>query len=542
MSAGPGSLGAGTGAGTVAVRECAGCRRPLKPDARFCTACGTPVQADVTVTVVEGAQPRSRADGRPREARPAVLHPAFGEATPAGPGRRVLAYAIDAAAVGLVGGALLAWTGSVLLVALVVAELALGLLVWEAHTGRTLGNTVLGLRTAREETPYSVGPARAFLRGLVLAAGHAVAGLGQWVVVASAAFDTSGRAQAWHDRIGRAVVVDVRAHERAVEALHAAEDARVAAVGAGQGVGRPAGPAGRPGGAPRGVGPSTAGPASAVPSTAGPASAVPSTAVPAVPGPSTAAASGAAPAGVVPQPVAAHPPVAPAAGGYGAGAPHVGGVTAPGTPARAAGDPAAPTGRRAARAAAVQGTAPGTAGPGSAASGAAGPGTAGPGTAGQPVAPASVPPAAPVGAVGGWTGVRPIVPARAEPEPAVAPRAPHQAQPAPFLVTLDTGQVMSVTGPGLIGRSPRPAPGERCDHVIVVDDPERSVSRTHARFGIDNGTFWVSDAGSGNGTTLRLPGGRVIPVPADQRVLVPSGSTIQVGDRGVRIDAPTSRG
>ncbi|VTR76750.1 RDD family protein [Cellulomonas hominis] len=499
-------------AGTVAVRECAGCRRPLKPDARFCTACGTPVQADVTVTVVEGAQPRSRADGRPREVRPAVLHPAFGEATPAGPGRRVLAYAIDAAAVGLVGGALLAWTGSVLLVALVVAELALGLLVWEAHTGRTLGNTLLGLRTAREETPYSVGPARAFLRGLVLAAGHAVAGLGQWVVVASAAFDTSGRAQAWHDRIGRAVVVDVRAHERAVEALHEAEDAQVARVGAARAVGAAA-PTGQPGGAPRGVVPSAAGPSSAGSSSAGP---------------STAAPAGVAPAGVVPQPVAAHPPVAPAAGGYGAGAPQVGGATAPGTPAHTAADPAAPTGRRAARAAAEHGT--------------AGPGTAGPGTAGQPVAPASVPPAAPVGAEGGWTGVRPIVPARAEPEPALAPRAPHQAQPAPFLVTLDTGQVMSVTGPGLIGRSPRPAPGERCDHVIVVDDPERSVSRTHARFGIDNGTFWVSDAGSGNGTTLRLPGGRVIPVPADQRVLVPSGSTIQVGDRGVRIDAPTSRG
>jgi hypothetical protein len=486
MSAGPGPLG------TVAVLECASCRRPLKPDARFCTACGTPVQADATVTVVEGAQPRSRADARPREARPAVLHPAFGEATPAGAGRRVAAYAIDAVAVGVVGGALLAWTGSVLLVALVVAELALGLLVWEAHTGRTLGNTVLGLRTAREETPYSVGPARAFLRGLVLAAGHAAAGLGQWVVVASAALDKSGRAQAWHDRVGRAVVVDVRAHERAVGALHEAEDA--GAAGAGRAVGREVRGARVPG-AGRAVGQH----ATAAQPVAG------------VPG---------APAGVVPR-----QPVAPQVPGHGPGVPGVAGAVpagAPGTPsAPAAGpsapDPSAPTGRRAARAA-EQGAA----------------------LTGQPPTPSA--PSTPVGADGGWTGVRPIVPARAEPEPVVAPRVAHQAQPAPFLVTLDTGQVMSVTGPGLIGRSPRPVPGERCDHVIVVDDPERSVSRTHARFGIDNGTFWVSDAGSGNGTTLRLPGGRVIPVPADQRVLVPSGSTIQVGDRGVRIDAPAPRG
>jgi hypothetical protein len=186
------------------------------------------------------------------------------------------------------------------------------------------------------------------------------------------------------------------------------------------------------------------------------------------------------------------------------------------------------------------------------------PGHAAPGSAAAPAVgavPPAVDPGAPTGrraaraaeqsaaeGADGWTGVRPVVPAPAQPDEPAPARAPHQAQPAPFLVTLDTGQVMTVTGPGLIGRAPRPQPGERCDHVIVVEDPERSVSRTHARFGIENGTFWVSDAGSGNGTTLRLPGGRVIPVPADQRVLVPSGATIQVGDRGVRIDAPGAAG
>jgi hypothetical protein len=450
--------------GSVAVHECASCHRPLRPDARFCTACGTPVQGDVTVHVVEGAQGRARADARPREPRPSVLHPAFGDAAPAGTGRRVAAYAIDAVAVGVVAGGLYAWTGSLLLVALTVLELGIGLLVWEAHTGRTLGNSLLGLRTAREETPYSVGPARAFLRGLVLAAGHAAAGLGQWLVVASTAFDKSGKAQAWHDRVGRAVVVDVRAHERAVEeALDAADQAVQAAQ---QPVPR-AVPAVAP--APQGVVPHAAVPQPTVPPT------VPPQAVP--------------------------PQVAPAAGSQVA--------AQPGVP-----DAAVPTGRRAARA--TEQPAPAQAAP-------THPAPTQPAPAGQGQAP---------------TGIRPIVPAAAQPEPAAPSRAAHQVQPAPFLVTLDTGAVMTVTGPGLIGRMPRPAPGERCDHVIVVDDPERSVSRTHARFGIDSGTFWVSDAGSGNGTTLRLPGGRVIPVPADQRVLVPSGSTIQVGDRGVRIDAP----
>lgn len=470
--------------GTVALRTCASCHRPLAPDARFCTACGTPAQADATVTVVEGAQGRARADARPREPRPAVLHPAFGDATPAGPGRRVLAYAVDAVAVGAVAGGLLAWTGSWLLAALVVVELAVGLLVWEAHTGRTLGNTVLGLRTAREETPYSVGPARAFLRGLVLAAGHAAAGLGQWVVVASGAFDKTGRAQAWHDRVGRAVVVDVRAHERAVEeAAEVAERAGAVAVGAAPRAAAQVGTAGVPQqqttGAAAGRPPVLASPAQPPqPQQVAPAAAP--TAVP----PTTATQP--------PAPVAPAPVATPADGGAGA-----------------------PTGRRAARAAAAQAPAVPAA------------------TRAQPPA-AAVQPAADAASV----GIRPVVPARPAPEPTAPRVVHHQAQPSPFLVTLDTGEVMSVTGPGLIGRAPRPAAGERCDHVVVVDDPERSVSRTHARFGIEDGTFWVSDAGSGNGTTLRLPGGRVVPVPADQRVLVPSGSTIQVGDRGVRIDAP----
>jgi hypothetical protein len=480
--------------GAVAVRACASCHRPLREDARFCTACGAPAQPDATVTVVEGAQGRSRADTRPREPRPAVLHPAFGDATPAGPGRRVLAYALDAVAVGAVAGGVLAWTGSWLLAALVVVELAVGLLVWEAHTGRTLGNTALGLRTAREETPYSVGPARGFLRGLVLAAGHAAAGLGQWLVVASGAFDKTGRAQAWHDRVGRAVVVDVRAHERAVEAAaDAAERAGAVAVSAAPRAGTQVGAAGVP-----------QQQQGAVPGA--PAGAVQAVGTPSQPPRAGAAAPqpqqvGPVPGAAAPLPV---PPVAP---------------TQPPAPVAApAGDAAsAPSGRRAARAAAAQAPAV----------------PAGDRAQPQQQPAAAAQPAAEAASV----GIRPVVPAQPAPAPA-APRRVHPAQPSPFLVTLDTGQVMSVTGPGLIGRAPRPVAGERCDHVIVVDDPERSVSRTHARFGIDDGTFWVSDAGSGNGTTLRLPGGRVVPVPADQRVLVPSGSTIQVGDRGVRIDAP----
>ncbi|HEY0214826.1 MAG TPA: RDD family protein [Cellulomonas sp.] len=485
-----GTAPAGTPDGALAQAEgaaaaCAHCHRPLRADARFCTACGQPVAEGATVTVVQGAQPRGRSDRADRDRadrlarreQPAVLPPSFGLAAPARPGRRVGAYAVDAVVVAAVGGAVLALTGSMLVTALAVVELGAGLVVWELRTGRTLGNLLLGLRTAREETPYAIGPARGLLRALVLAAGHAVAGLGQWVVVGSTALDRSGRAQGWHDRVGRAVVVDVRAHERAVDG---AQDAAEAAAN------------GAPGGTSGTSGPVRPGAGRADPS------------VPAVPAgrPSAASWASAGPAQPSP-PGAVRPDLRP-------GSPASSVPSAPSSVGLGGGLPVPPP--------------PVTPGPGhgtrdvTSASAAAG------------AVPTSAVPTVPV------TPVTPVVPAMAPSE--VRPATAARAEVAPYLVTLDTGRSMTVTGPGLIGRSPRPVAGEPCDHVVVIDDPERSVSRTHARFGIDRGTFWVSDAGSGNGTRLALPDGRVIAVPADQRVPVPSGGVIQVGDRTVTIHAP----
>ena len=85
----------------------------------------------------------------------------------------------------LVSGVVLALSGSAVLAALAAAELVVGIVVWEARTGRTFGNVLLGLRAARQETPYAPGLARGVPRALVLAAGHLVAGVGQWLVVGS---------------------------------------------------------------------------------------------------------------------------------------------------------------------------------------------------------------------------------------------------------------------------------------------------------------------------------------------------------------------
>lgn len=468
---------------------CTACGRPVRTDARFCTACGTPV---AHVTVVEAqpptrrssatgrrrstappdaATPRATSVGRPAPAAPAVpaalrvpadpfgaapaagraaapvvgtaarpglvpggpasggaagLGPAFDGVSVVGVGARLGAYALDALVVSLVAAGVLLTTGQPVLGALVGVELVVGLVVWEARTGRTFGNLALGLRAARVETPFAPGLARAARRALVLLAGHLVAGVGQWVVLGSVAGDRGPLRQGWHDKAGRAVVVDVRRPRTSVLVpAPSSPDASAATYG---GLAR----AGVPGASPladRAVAP-------AVPVAA-------SAAVPGVPG------------------------LARTPGLPGASLP-------PGLPPVPAGVPGvAPTGSH------------------------------------MPSAAPAVPPA---------------------PAPGAVPR------PRSYVLTLDTGEALSVSGPGLLGRAPRPRDGERCDHVVTIDDPQRSLSRTHARFGIDARGLWVADAGSGNGTVVVLPSGQSVVVAPERPTPVPPGSTIRLGDRTVLVD------
>ncbi len=415
----------------MSEQTCASCGRALREGARFCTGCGAPA---APMIVVEAQPPvtRRRSSGRargaartshPPVATPAAAGPrvvgapaladglgaAFDGVRTVGVGARLGAFAIDTLVVLGVAGVVLGATQRPVLAALVALELAVGLVVWEARTGRTVGNLVLGLRAARVETPYAPGLGRAVRRALVVGAGHLVGGVGQWVVVGSVAGDRSALRQGWHDRAGRAVVVDVRGPRAG-----------------GAGVGAPATP-----------GVVTVGPAAPVARLApGAPTAVP-TGVP------TGAPTG-VPAGVPPT------------------------VSAPG--------PVPAAGPRATHA-----------------------------------------------------GAHPVVP-----HPSAAPTAP--VRPRTFVLTLDTGEAMSVSGPGVIGRAPRPRDGERCDHVVTVDDPQRSLSRTHARFGIDARGFWVADAGSGNGTVVVLPSGQSVVVAPERPTPVPSGSTVRIGDRTVLVE------
>lgn len=105
------------------------------------------------------------------------------------------------------------------------------------------------------------------------------------------------------------------------------------------------------------------------------------------------------------------------------------------------------------------------------------------------------------------------------------------AQPARFVLQFSTGEAATVEGTGLIGRNPRPEPGEFFDQLVTVSDASRSVSKTHLEFGQDAGEFWVRDRYSGNGTQLRAPDAPVVHLIPDRRYRVPRGSRVDVGDQ-----------
>lgn len=81
--------------------------------------------------------------------------------------------------------------------------------LWEAASGQTPGNRVLGLRTVNEDG-LAPGFGAVLVRNLLLAV-SAVTVVGPWILTVSNLWDHPTRRQGWHDKAARTLVVDVRA-------------------------------------------------------------------------------------------------------------------------------------------------------------------------------------------------------------------------------------------------------------------------------------------------------------------------------------------
>ena len=151
----------------------------------------------------------------------------------------------------------------------------------------------------------------------------------------------------------------------------------------------------------------------------------------------------------------------------------------------------------------------------------------------QPVQPAG--PAVP--ARHGGASAMPKVPQAPTPQAS----APQQAAPRPsfasaptLAIIVDDGQRIEVNAQIVLGRAPEQTPADA--QAIAIADSTRSLSRTHLRVSpADGEALWIEDTFSANGTRLQAPDGSTQPLPRGQRVKVPVGTVLLLGERRLSV-------
>lgn len=149
-----------------------------------------------------------------------------------------------------------------------------------------------------------------------------------------------------------------------------------------------------------------------------------------------------------------------------------------------------------------------------------------------------VPPAGPaVPARHGGASAMPKVPQAPTPQAS----APQQSAPRPsfasaptLAIIVDDGQRIEVTAQIVLGRAPEQTPADA--QAIAIADSTRSLSRTHLRVApADGEALWIEDTFSANGTRLQAPDGSTQPLPRGQRVKVPVGTVLLLGERRLSV-------
>ena len=151
---------------------------------------------------------------------------------------------------------------------------------------------------------------------------------------------------------------------------------------------------------------------------------------------------------------------------------------------------------------------------------------------------APIPPAEPALASSG-----PAAPAIPRPEPPApeipaAPLAKSRSRSADLpaaavWIVLDSGEREPVDAVLVLGRAPTSSdPSHR---LVTVTDPTRSLSRTHLRLGPAGRGVWAEDMFSSNGTVLRLADGTTRHLPRGERVELDLGSALVMGERTLTI-------
>ena len=152
------------------------------------------------------------------------------------------------------------------------------------------------------------------------------------------------------------------------------------------------------------------------------------------------------------------------------------------------------------------------------------PGAAAP-TSAAPAAGVSLPPLTPVPAASAQTAT-PSLPSASSAAPALSVR----------LVPLLGGNPIVIHEPTVVGRDPDNISAYPGAERVALDDPTRSVSKTHAAiFPLLDGV-WVTDLHSTNGTRVEYRDGRTVEAVPDKALSALEGSTIFFGRIAFKVE------
>lgn len=101
------------------------------------------------------------------------------------------------------------------------------------------------------------------------------------------------------------------------------------------------------------------------------------------------------------------------------------------------------------------------------------------------------------------------------------------------LLRFDDGTAVELSGAVVLGRAPVAGPGEQ---GLRIDDPFRSLSRSHLHVRLGMRSCALTDLGSRNGTRARVAGGSAHRLTPHQTVHVPYGTRVMLADRSLLIE------
>jgi len=113
--------------------------------------------------------------------------------------------------------------------------------------------------------------------------------------------------------------------------------------------------------------------------------------------------------------------------------------------------------------------------------------------------------------------------------------ATYSAPVAVLRIKLDDGRDFQLDRNVLVGRNPVGQTGEQQAQLLAVDDPGRSISKTHLHLLTDGAGVWVTDRNSTNGSAVITPDGRRTPLQPGVPAFVSPGSTVHFGDRSFHL-------